>query len=44
MGYEIFMLYLFVVEIGKWLVRRRVDRAIKRTYHEGKIIHGPDDV
>jgi hypothetical protein len=43
-GYEIFVIYLCVVEVGKWLVRRRIDRAISRTYRTGHTIHGPDDI
>jgi hypothetical protein len=42
MGYEMFLVYMLVIEIGKWLVRGRVDRAIKRTFRIGKVIHGPN--
>ena len=43
-GYDIFVLYVLIVEIFKWVVHRRIEKAIKRTYHEGNLIHGPDDV
>jgi hypothetical protein len=43
-GYQLFVAYMLVVEIGKWIVRWKIEKAIKRTYRTGKIIHGPDDV